>query len=166
MRAGLLAAALALAPLMAQAEGAPPEAAQLQGQHPSKYYETASQLFSQGRREDAVVLFYLGQLHWRCLLAANPGIDPTGDPALFGSLSEVVGRPLNEWAFGDPEMVHRLLGEVLSYDAAHPDPYRMTQAGSPECAQVRRGLEGLRDGIPAQAEAIRRERTRNGLPNR
>jgi len=27
----------------------------------------------------------------------NKNIDPTGDPALFSSLFEVVGRPINEY---------------------------------------------------------------------
>src|SRR5262245_1763464 len=65
--------------------------------HPAAYYILASKLFAEGKKEEAVFWFYAGQLRYRFYLKAMPGLDPSGDPALFASLSETVGRPLNEY---------------------------------------------------------------------
>src|SRR4030095_3345483 len=69
--------------------------------HPAAFYILASKLFGDGKKDEAVFWFYAGQLRYRFYLKANPGLNPSGDPALFASLSETVGRPVNEYAFGD-----------------------------------------------------------------
>src|SRR5690349_19842431 len=71
----------------------------IEGKHPATYYMLAGRLFKDGDKDEAVFWFYLGQLRYRFHLAVATNLDPSGDPALFGSLSEVVGRPLNEYAF-------------------------------------------------------------------
>ena len=92
------------------------EAATLNGQHPAEYYNRAAKLFGEGKRDDAVFMFYLGQLRYRTHLSARGAqLKPDGDPALFSSLSEVVGRPLNEYAFGDIPALVRIIDAVLAY---------------------------------------------------
>jgi hypothetical protein len=55
-----------------------------------------------GKRDEAVFWFYAGQLRYRVYLLVNKDkLEPSGDPAVFASLSEEIGRPLNEYAFGD-----------------------------------------------------------------
>ncbi len=79
----------------------PPAVQELAGEHPAEYYKRAGELFKEGKKDDAVFVFYLGQLRFRTHLLAKPGGDPTGDPAIFTSLSEVIGKPINQYAFGD-----------------------------------------------------------------
>jgi hypothetical protein len=38
---------------------------------------------------------------WGLSLVNKDKLDPTGDPAVFAALSEEIGRPINEYAFGD-----------------------------------------------------------------
>ena len=57
----------------------------IEGRHPAAYYILAAKLFAGGKKDDAVFWFYLGQLRYRFHLAANPELDPPGDPALFAS---------------------------------------------------------------------------------
>ncbi|HEY8248351.1 MAG TPA: hypothetical protein VIG38_13845 [Hyphomicrobium sp.] len=68
---------------------APAAVQELAGEHPAEYYKRASELFKEGKKDDAVFIFYLGQLRFRTHLLAKPGGDPTGDPTIFASLSEV-----------------------------------------------------------------------------
>ena len=53
------------------------EAALLQGvegDHPAGYYRRAADLMRAGRRDEAVFVFYLGQLRYRTHLAARPDL--------------------------------------------------------------------------------------------
>jgi hypothetical protein len=138
----------------------------LNGQNPAAYYQTAMTLFRAGQRDDATFVFYLGQLRYRTHLAARPDLPPSGDPALFGALSETVGRPINEWAYGDMPAALRILDAVLAYDARDPD--RFTPPGQFRAAHdsTREGMRGFRRQMAAQAQDIKRQRAANGLPNR
>lgn len=149
-----------------QSVQAPSGIEQLQGVHPAEYYKRAATLFRQEKKDEAVFVFYLGQLRYRARLLAYPNLDRTGEPALFASLSEGVGRPLNEYAFGN---VPRLLGTidaVLDHDRDNPDTFTPPTSFPDPWRQTREGLLKLRAKIQEEAELIRAERKKNGLPNR
>lgn len=165
-----LLAALAATPLGAAIPAfAAGEAALLQGvegDHPAGYYRRAADLMRAGRRDEAVFVFYLGQLRYRTHLAARPDLPRDRDPALFASLSEVVGRPVNEYAFGDIPALDRTLKAVMAYDAANPDRFTSPTEFPQASRTVRTGMEQFRAQIVAQRETIRTQRQANGLPNR
>ncbi len=149
------------------AASAAPEATVLNGQHPAAYYQKAIEVFQAGRRDDAVFLFYLGQLRFRTHLAARRGkLKPDADAAVFSSFSEVVGRPINVYAFGDISALARTIDAVLAFDRANPD--RFTPPGEfPQAhANIRKGLVSMRAQVLQQADSIRAQRRKNGLENR
>ena len=129
------------------------------------FYQKATEEFGEGRRDEAVTLFYVGQLRGRIIVQCMP-VRPDAEPALFGSLNETVGRVMNEYAGGSPDGWAGAIDRALAFDQAHPDP----NATGPECGaereRQRQGLTQLRDQIRANVEMIRRERTERGLPNR
>ena len=167
---GVVALSLVLAAGALRAEPktpAPPEAAALAGQHPAAYYRSAAQLFGAGKKDAAVFVFYLGQLRYRThLLARGKDLKPDGDPALFASLTEVVGRPVNEYAFGDVTALARTIDAVLAYDAANPDAFTPPREYAAATKSIRDGLAALRAQVVAQADSIRAQRSKNGLENR
>lgn len=155
---------LALAPRLGRADAA--LGARLNGQHPSAYYREAGRLFGAGQREAGVFVFYLGQLRYRTHLVARPDLPADGDRALFAALTESVGRPVNEWAFGDVPALVRTMDAVLAHDESQPD--RFTPAAEfPDAHRgVREGLARFRDQIAGSVEDIRRQRAARGLENR
>jgi hypothetical protein len=171
-RAAAAAAALAFAIIGfdgARAQPAvatPAEIAALAGQHPAEYYRRAARLFGSGRKDDAIFVFYLGQLRYRVHLSARRDLKADGDPALFASLSEVVGRPLNEYAFGDIPALARTIDAVLAYDKANPDRFTPPASFPQAYAGVREGLGAMRTQMLTDADKIRATRRRNGLENR
>ena len=54
-------------------------------------------------RERPLLVFYAGQLRYRIRLACHPDLPPDTEPALFASLQEEVGRPINEYTGADPD---------------------------------------------------------------
>jgi hypothetical protein len=138
----------------------------INGAHPGTYYTEALTLFRQGRREDAVFLFYLGQLRFRTHLAARSNRAPGGDDALFGALSETVGRPINLWAFGDIRALLATFDAVLAYDARVPDRFTDPAEFPDATRRTRDGLRAFRTDVANRAEEFRRERAARGLENR
>jgi hypothetical protein len=141
----------------------PPAVQELAGQHPAEYYKRAGELLQAGKKDEAVFVFYLGQLRYRTFLLANP---KTEDPTLFATLSQVTGKPINQYAFGDIPALARTIDAVLAYDTANPDKFG-TQAGSAAArASVRDGLTAMKTKMLADADRIRASRTKTGLENR
>lgn len=164
MRTALLLACLA-APALAQApidiSGYP------LGAHPADDYATAVQVFNAGEPLEGACLFYRGQFRYRVHLTARPEAVAEGEDALFGSLSETVGRPLNEWIGGDKDDWLAVLDCGLAWVDASDDPFT-PRAEFPEAwAEQLAGFQELRDMVAAQSvEDLRAQREAAGLPNR
>ncbi|MCO4317727.1 hypothetical protein M8997_011080 [Phyllobacterium sp. 21LDTY02-6] len=138
----------------------------IEASHPAAYYVLASKLFSGGTRDEAVVWFYAGQLRYRFHLAAHPDLPADGDRALLASLSEVVGRPINEYAAGNVEEWASAMQGALDWDEQHDNGFTSKSAYAEQWLQQRAGLAKLRANVRAQAAEIRQQRLENGLENR
>jgi hypothetical protein len=137
--------------------------ASVAAEHPASYYVLAKRLFEEGQKDEAVFWFYTGQIRYRARLMTHPNLPKDGEPALFGSLSEVVGRPLNQYAFGDIPKLASIIDRALAWDAQHADPF----APKGEVRDtVRAGLEKMKADVLANADEIRATRIKNGLENR
>ncbi len=141
-------------------------AAPLLDQHPVTLFQAAQAALEAGTMEDSVALFYLGQLRWRRYMRARPDLPPDRDPALYAAMHDVLGRPINEWAFGDIDALVILLRDVKAWDAATPDPLTPVAHFAAIHADLRSGFAAFIDEIEADADSIRAERLRNGLENR
>ena len=138
----------------------------IENQHPATYYILAQKLFESGKKDEAVFWFYAGQLRYRFHLLANPNLEPSGDPALFASFSEVIGRPINEYAFGDLKALDATLEKVLAWDEETANGFTSTKAHKAEWLKTRDGLKGMRKQVADNGDSIRAQRKANGLPNR
>lgn len=165
MKAWIFAAAIALSACgTATGNVTAPDAA-LAAQPWPAFYQKANEEFAAGRRDEAVTLFYVGQLRGRIIVqCTNPR--PDGDPALLASLNETVGRTMNEYAGGSPSGWAAAIDRALAFDAANPDPNAASGECRAERERQRTGLAQLRTHILSNVDEIRAQRTANGLPNR
>ena len=129
------------------------------------FYERAAKAFQDGKSDEAVTLFYIGQLRGRIVIECQSP-PPDRDPALFASFQQTLGAPINGYAGGSPDGWAAAIDQALAWDAAHPDPNAASAQCRAERDRQRAGLTELRDHIRANKDEIRRERTANGLPNR
>ena len=166
MAVGLLQAPPAKEPR--DAEGMTPEEikADIARRHPADYYILAGKLFAKNWKNEATFWFYAGQLRYRFHLAANPNMPKGGDDALFTSLSAVMGPGINEWAFGDLQMLVITIDKVLDWDDFRDNEFTSKTEHKAEWNDIRKGLLELRDYVVANADQIRAERTKKGLENR
>jgi hypothetical protein len=135
----------------------------IENKHPATYYQLAGKLFGDGKKDEAVFWFYLGQLRYRFHLAASKNLDPSGDPALFGSLSEVVGRPLNEYAFGDIPKLAGTIDKVLEWDTTHENGFTPKKGNEATLASIRDGLVEMKKTILKDQDQIKAMRKEHGL---
>jgi hypothetical protein len=135
----------------------------LENEHPAAYYRHAAQLFTQGNKDEAVFWFYLGQLRYRFHLNAAKNLNPAGDPALFAALSNDVGQPLNEYAFGDIPKLAATIDKVLAWDAAHENGFTPKRGSEAALQQIRDGLEEMKSVIVRDEAKIKAQRKANGL---
>lgn len=133
--------------------------------HPAALYVLASKLMRAGRFDEAVRWFYIAQLRYRFHLMTDPP-DAADARILFSALSESVGRPINEYAFGDVDGAVRQIDAALAWDAGHANHFTSKAAFPAQFAKTREGLIAMRDDMLARKDEIRETRTRNGLPNR
>jgi hypothetical protein len=138
----------------------------IEKQHPAAYYVLAGKLFEAGQKDEAVFWFYAGQLRYRFHLAANPTLPRSGDPALFASLSDVVGAPINGYAFGDIPQLVATIDKVLAWDERTDNAFTSKTAHAAALKGIRDGLTGMRAQVLSRGDEIRAERTKNGLENR
>jgi hypothetical protein len=137
--------------------------AELAKSHPSSLYSYAARLFEEGRAQEAVVWFYVGQLRYRYLLAADPSLAPDGEPALMASLNATIGQTINEWAGGDPAAWARAIGSALAWDELHENAITPKGQAVAEQKVVRDGLARLQEMVLNDAEEIRAQRKAAGL---
>jgi len=140
--------------------------AALPSSHPAVLYAHARRLFETGRRDEAVVWFYAGQLRFRFHLRANPSLPKDGEPALMASLNATVGQTINEWAGGSPRQWASAIDQALAWDQAHPNATTARDQHAAAWEATRRGLAGLRDQILTNQDQIREQRRSRGLENR
>lgn len=140
--------------------------AALANEHPSAYYSYASRLFHEGKKDDAVFWFYVGQLRYRFHLKANPKLDPSGDPALFSSLSATVGEVINLYAGGDVKEWVKGIDRALKWDADTANGFTSKKKSAAIYEENRAGLKKMRDQLENQADSIREQRKKAGLENR
>ncbi len=125
--------------------------ARLPKSHGAVYYGYAARLFREGRKEEAVFWFYVGQLRFRFDVAAHPDADPSGGPALLASLNSSIGADINEWAAKDTDLWQRQINRALQWDATHPNSVTSKAAYKKEYKQVRHGLERMREEIVSRS---------------
>ena len=135
-------------------------------QHPAFYYALATRLFAANRKEEAGFWFYAGQLRYRIRLACHPELAPDGEPALFASLSETAGAPINDFLGGDPGQWADVMRRALEWDERTPNGFEPKAACASHIAEQRRGMGQLIDHVRNNRDQIRAERAARGLPNR
>lgn len=126
----------------------------VENEHPMTHLALATQLWQAGERDEAVFWFYLGQLRYRYHLLANPDLDPSGDPALFGSMMAALGGPLNRFALCDVAGFERTVERVLTWDEQHPNGFTPKTKAPAALEEIRNGLVTFRNRISAQEASI------------
>jgi hypothetical protein len=135
-------------------------------EHPSSYYAYVNRLFSEGKKDDAIRWFYIGQLRYRIYLKSNPQLDPSGDPALSASLNATVGKLINEYAGGNPKIWADQIVAALAWDEKNPDGFNPKEKSASIRSEIREGLAKFEKQIRDGADKIREERAKRGMENR
>lgn len=134
---------------------------QLLDAHPAEYYRYALSFWGQGKRDEAVFWFYVGQLRYRFYLSVNGAGGE--ESALFAALQNSVGEPINLYAGADPDKFVRQVDEVLAWDAKNPNGFTSKTKYAEQWKTTRAGLTRFRDYTLSNREQMRADREQNGI---
>ena len=132
-------------------------------EHPSNYYLYASRLWGEGKSDDAAFWLYAGQLRFRFHLLANPNLERSGDPALFGAFQATLGEPINLYVGGDTKKWMEQINRVLAWDEKTPNGFTSKKTHAKQLEEIRAGLMKLRDHIATNQDSIRATREEEGI---
>lgn len=135
-------------------------------QHPAALYVLAARLMGQGRQREAAGWMYAGQLRYRFMLMATNAGASSNDGALFSSLTQQVGRPVNEYIAGNADEWIAAIDWALEWDKKSDNLTTSKTEHANHLEAVRQGLVKLQQQIGEQREKIARQREKNGLENR
>jgi hypothetical protein len=83
-------------------------------------------------------------------------LEPSGNPAAFAALSEEIGRPINEYAFGDIPQLAKTIDAVLAWDQSHSNALTPHKKYRSQYDQIVAGLTQMRDEVLRKADSIRK----------
>ena len=130
---------------------------QLPNAHPVNYYFYAEQLFRAGKKDQALQWFYAGQLRYRFLRSALPAGESSGSAALFDSLQDEFGPPINHYAASDPQNWVKQIDAALEWDKSHPNGYTSKTRYAHQLHEVRNKLVDFRAYIVAHAAELQKK---------
>lgn len=136
------------------------------GKHPATYIQLAAQLLNEGKIDEAVKWYYIGQMRFRAHLKANPTLDKSGDPALYASLKYVVGTPINEYAGGSPDTWVELIDQAINWNKNNPNNFTDKKKYPEIYAEIENNFQKFKSYVVENKEKIRKQRKENGLENR
>ena len=131
--------------------------------HPAAYLYLSALLMNEGNLDAATLWFYTGQIRYRAYLVATPDLEPSGDPALFESLLDALGTPINEYAAGDIDFWVASIDSALNWHHENDDLFLDKSQNQDVYDEITSGLTEMRDEISASKAEIREQRAANGL---
>jgi len=83
--------------------------------HPSIFFETAGELLSESKFNEASFIYYLGLMRYRYFNSVNPDYQASGDGALLASMKYVMGEPINMYLRTDVENFISVINLTIKY---------------------------------------------------
>jgi hypothetical protein len=87
---------------------------------PPVLYEVASALYADGRKDESMFWFYLGQLRAR---SDATKLNEAGGEWTVSVLNDRHGSPINRHAFKDLHRLRKVVGDVVAWDRTHRRTY-------------------------------------------
>jgi hypothetical protein len=138
----------------------------LPNHEPSAYYVYADRLFHEGKKDDAVFWYYVGELRCRFYLDTNPHLPPGGAPAAFSALRATIGPTINGYAGGNVKELVKAIDRALAWDDAVTNGVASKEKFPGTYKEIRAELKKMRDQLESKADVIRAQRKEAGLENR
>jgi len=88
----------------------------LSDKHPMEYFKTSGEYIKQQKFNEASFLFYLGYLRYKYYNSSNPDYQASGDGALAGSLSAMLGEPINMYLRSNIENFISILNSTIQFN--------------------------------------------------
>lgn len=151
------------------AQNAEPEAEQLEAgltaKHPAAYLQLAGELFEQGDKDRAALMYYVGQIRYRAYINTLPVAEAAAEEARYKTLQTAIGDEINQYAARNLDKWIKLLDNAVAWHKQHPNEFLPKADYSLLYELTIYNFNKLRKYITENKEYIRTHRTAQGLVN-
>ncbi len=140
--------------------------AKLPDSHPMFYFLYSAKLFRAGKRDEATLWYYVGEIRFRQHLLAHPEMPEKGDPALFEQAKKAFGPGISDWAGGNIRVWLQQIRNALDWDEKHPNNFTSKDTYAAQLKQARDEVNATYDKIKETQGEIKADRAARGLLDR
>ncbi len=133
--------------------------------HPSAYVYLARELWQDDEKDQAVVMYYVGQIRYRAYINTLPTAEAAPEERLYDSLKADIGDELNEYAARNLNNWLALLDKALEWHRDNPNEFMPKEDYSLLYELTIYNFNKLRDYIEENKALIRQQRAAKGLVN-
>ena len=91
----------------------------LSDKHPMEYFSSSGEYMKRQKFNEASFLFYIGYLRYKYYNSSNPKYQVSGDGALAGSLSAMLGEPINMYLRSNIENFISILNSTIQFNQSN-----------------------------------------------
>lgn len=139
---------------------------ELTTKHPSAYFYLARGLFNRGDKDEAVLMYYVGQIRYRAYINTLTEGEAAEEEQTYDALKEEIGDDVNIYAAEDLDNWIALLDKAVEWHKKHPNEFLPTDEYSLLYEMTLYNFKKLRDYIAENKALIRQKRAAQGLENR
>jgi hypothetical protein len=87
----------------------------LSEKHPMEYFNTSAEYLKERKFNEASFLYYLGYFRYKYFNSSNPNYQASGDGALAGAFSSMLGEPIKMYLHCNIENFISILNSTIEY---------------------------------------------------
>lgn len=137
----------------------------LTSKHPSAYLYLSRALWQSDQKDDAVVMYYVGQIRYRAYINTLSAPEDLAEVRLYESLKADIGDDLNEYAARNLDNWLSLIDRALQWHRDEPNEFLPKSDYSLLYELMIYNFDKLREYIVNNKELIRSQRAAQGLEN-
>lgn len=131
--------------------------------HPMAYFFYSNKLFQAGKKDPAVMWYYVGQIRFRANLLAHPELPADQDAAQLAQVNKTLGQTVINWSGSNIHQWTQTIDRALAWDAANPNNFTSKETYAAQLQQARDEMVKARDTITRTEAEIKADRAARGI---
>jgi hypothetical protein len=133
--------------------------------HPSAYLYLARALWQEGKKDEAVIFYYVGQIRYRAYINTLPAPEDVPEVKLYENLKSEIGDEVNEYAARDLDNWLSLIDGALQWHREKPCEFLPKDDYSLLYELMIYNFDKLREYVANNKDLIRKQRAEQELVN-
>lgn len=131
--------------------------------HPLEFYELAGKKYKEGKKDDAAILYYIGNIRFKYYLESDTSKLVKEQIQVYNIMNSIIGSEINLYLGGNPKNWYRIIDSAIVWDFNHDNLFTPKTANPKAYLKIIQGLSDLKKYVRDSSEQILRQRKLNGI---